>query len=83
MPATSVKSFISESENSENRKKVAFVNIEIPSLEQYAGLQFVDTPGLDSVFQHNTETALGWLPRPAWQWSPSASIRRSPRTIWH
>ena len=63
VPGASVRSFISESENPENRKKVACVNIEMPSLERYAGLQFVDTPGLDSVFQHNTETALSWLPK--------------------
>lgn len=63
VPGASVKSFISESENPENRKKVACVNLELPSLERYAGLQFVDTPGLDSVFQHNTETALSWLPK--------------------
>jgi GTP-binding protein EngB required for normal cell division len=60
---SSVKSFISESENPENRKKVARVDIELPSLDRYAGLQFVDTPGLDSVFEHNTETALNWLPK--------------------
>jgi hypothetical protein len=59
----SVKSFVSESENPENRKKVASVNIELPSLERYAGLQFVDTPGLDSVFQHNAQAALSWLPK--------------------
>jgi GTP-binding protein EngB required for normal cell division len=59
----SVKSFVSESENPQNIKKVASVTVDLPSLEAYPGLQFVDTPGLESVFHHNTETALDWLPK--------------------
>jgi GTP-binding protein EngB required for normal cell division len=63
VPVDLVKSFVSESGNPENCKRIASVTIELPSLKRYDGLQFVDTPGLDSVFQHNTDTALGWLPR--------------------
>jgi len=59
----SVKSFVSETENPKNIKKVMSVAVELPSLKAYNGLQFVDTPGLESVFQHNTEAALDWLPR--------------------
>ncbi len=63
VPVESVKSFVSEKENPKNIRKVAAVTVELPSLEPYQGLQFVDTPGLDSVFQHNTDAALDWLPR--------------------
>lgn len=56
-------SFISESENPRNVHGVAGVTLELPELVPYRGLQFVDTPGLDSVFEHNTETVLGWLPK--------------------
>jgi len=63
VPVQSVRFFVSESGNPENRKKVSSVTIELPFLERYQGLQFVDTPGLDSVFQHNTDAALSWLPR--------------------
>jgi len=54
--------YISETENPENVKQVESVDIELPSLKQFEGLQFVDTPGLGSVFKHNTETSLNWLP---------------------
>jgi GTP-binding protein EngB required for normal cell division len=65
----SVKYFVAEAENPQNTKKVSSVDIELPSLnayhcsKQYSCLRFVDTPGLESVFQHNTEMALDWLPK--------------------
>jgi small GTP-binding protein len=58
-----VRSYVSEADNPRNSRKVAAVTVELPSLKPYQGLQFVDTPGLDSVFQHNTEAALDWLPK--------------------
>ncbi len=39
------------------------VDIELPSLEPYKGLRFVDTPGLGSVFRYNTEMSEDWLPK--------------------
>jgi len=54
--------FIAESENPENRRGVARVRVELPSMEHYRGIRFVDTPGLDSVFAHNTDVSLDWLP---------------------
>ena len=54
--------FISESENPENQKQVASVRVELPSMERYRGIRFVDTPGLESVLEHNTEASLEWLP---------------------
>jgi GTP-binding protein EngB required for normal cell division len=54
--------FISENENPENSKQVACVRVELPSLERFRGIRFVDTPGLESVFEHNTESSLEWLP---------------------
>ena len=55
--------FISEAGNPENKKSVALVEVELPSLKALADLEFVDTPGLGSVFKHNTEVSLDWLPR--------------------
>lgn len=63
VPVPAVPSYVSETENRQNKKGVAAVTVELPTLEPYQGLQFVDTPGLDSVFQHNTDAALGWLPK--------------------
>jgi len=36
--------------------------VELPSMDHYRGITFVDTPGLDSVFEHNSDTSLEWLP---------------------
>ena len=58
-----IRSFIAESENPGNRKGVSIVAIELPNLAQFRALRFVDMPGLESTFAHNTETALNWLPK--------------------
>jgi len=65
IPIESAKSYVAESENPQNVKGVSSVNIELPllnsynCLKHYSYLRFVDTPGLESVFQHNTD--LLWL----------------------
>ena len=63
VPVESLKAYVSEAENPGNAKKIDAVSVELQSLEAYPGLQFVDTPGLESVLRHNTETTLDWLPR--------------------
>jgi GTP-binding protein EngB required for normal cell division len=62
VPLERIEEFTSESENPENAKQVARVRVELPSMERFRGIRFVDTPGLDSVFEHNTGTSLEWLP---------------------
>jgi hypothetical protein len=62
IPVSDIGLFVGENENPENRKQVASVEVELPALAALAPLQFVDTPGLGSVFTHNTETAMRWLP---------------------
>ncbi|MCZ7662826.1 MAG: dynamin family protein [Thermoleophilia bacterium] len=57
-----VPEFVTEHLNPGNTKAVASVEVDLPSLAAYRGLRFVDTPGLDSVFTHNTRTAMDWLP---------------------
>ncbi|OPY76269.1 MAG: Bacterial dynamin-like protein [Syntrophorhabdus sp. PtaU1.Bin153] len=57
-----VDEYISELKNQANKKNVEVVDIELPSLEAYRGLRFVDTPGLGSVFKYNTEISEDWLP---------------------
>lgn len=54
--------FTSEAKNPSNEKQVEIVDIELPSLEGYSGLRFVDTPGLGSVFAYHRATAENWLP---------------------
>jgi len=55
--------FVTEQSNPENSKQVSLVDLELPSLEPFRGMRLVDTPGLGSIFIHNTETSLNWLPR--------------------
>jgi signal recognition particle receptor subunit beta len=63
VPVDDVRLYVAEADNPANKKKVASVTVDLPSMQKYRGLQFVDTPGLDSIFQHNTEAALAWLPK--------------------
>ena len=62
IPLDRIGEFISEAQNPENSKRAAFVRVELPSMERYRGIRFVDTPGLESVLEHNTDASLGWLP---------------------
>lgn len=60
--ADEIVEFVAEERNPENSKRVATVRVELPAIERYSGIRFVDTPGLDSVFAHNTDASLEWLP---------------------
>ena len=62
IPPSEIGLYVSEDENPDNQKQVASVVVELPALQPFAPLEFVDTPGLDSVFAHNTETTFQWLP---------------------
>jgi GTP-binding protein EngB required for normal cell division len=61
-PAGRAAEFISEAENPGNTKAVRRVRVELPSLARFRGVRFVDTPGLESVLEQNTDAALQWLP---------------------
>ncbi len=54
--------FVDESRNPGNQKAVARVRVRLPEMERYRGIRFVDTPGMESVFAHNTEASRDWLP---------------------
>lgn len=62
VPVETVGEFVTELKNSENKKRVSTVYIHLPDLRDYKELRFVDTPGLESVFSHNTESSLAWAP---------------------
>ncbi len=55
--------YITERGNPGNAKQVALVDVQAPDLRAYTGVRFVDTPGLGSVFAHNTQVSMDWLPR--------------------
>ena len=62
IPLNRIGSYISEKENPEDAKEVSLITVELPELRRFRGLQFVDTPGLDSALSHNTRASLAWLP---------------------
>jgi GTPase Era involved in 16S rRNA processing len=55
--------FVSESENPQNRKGVAAVEVTVPSPILRSGMCLVDTPGLGSVFAANAATTRGFVPQ--------------------
>ena len=61
-PVEDIGAYIDEARNPENHQRVALVSVELPALDRFRCLRFVDTPGLESVLSHNTDTSLGWLP---------------------
>lgn len=54
--------FVTEKGNPENEKQVSLVEVELASLGPFDGIRFVDTPGLGSIFSHNTKASMDWLP---------------------
>lgn len=62
VPVERIAEFIAETQNPRNSKQVSLVRVELPSMERYRGIRFVDTPGLESVLEHNTDASMGWLP---------------------
>jgi len=54
--------FITEAGNPENGKRVDRVTVSVRDLASYRGLRFIDTPGLESAFAHNTDVSLHWIP---------------------
>jgi len=57
-----ISDYIAESKNPGNEKRVSVVTVELPTLEPFRGLRFVDMPGLESALAHNTDASLNWLP---------------------
>jgi len=62
IPLDRIGSYISEKQNPEDAKEVSLITVELPGLRRFRGLQFVDTPGLESALSHNTRASLAWLP---------------------
>ncbi|MBI4573175.1 MAG: dynamin family protein [candidate division NC10 bacterium] len=63
IPLDHLAEFVTEQRNPGNVKAVAIVDVEVSRLRPYRGVRFVDTPGLGSVYAHNTRTSMEWLPR--------------------
>ena len=55
--------FISETENPENNKKVSVVDVFLPAMKPLHPIRLVDTPGLGSIFTHNSKVTHHWMGR--------------------
>jgi Dynamin family len=53
---------VTEEGNPHNQAKIARVELSLPAPVLGNGIVLIDTPGIGSTFQHNTDTALGVLP---------------------
>ncbi len=63
LPADRIAEFVTERDNPDNGKRVSLVELEVASSGAWDGIRFVDTPGLGSVFYHNTQASMDWLPK--------------------
>ncbi|MBN1276101.1 MAG: dynamin family protein [Deltaproteobacteria bacterium] len=63
IPFDCITDYVAEQHNPNNVKQVQRVDIEVPELNFCPEIIFVDTPGLGSVFEHNTLISMDWLPR--------------------
>lgn len=63
VPPDSIAEYVTEKCNPNNQKAVQTVFMDYPSAWLRDGTQIVDTPGIDSAYQHNTDVARAYLPR--------------------
>lgn len=57
-----LSAYVTEKENPQNQKQVAAASVQTPEVARWPGIRLIDTPGVDSIFTHNTETSLSWAP---------------------
>jgi len=63
LPLEALADFVTERGNPKNAKGVRQVIIEHPSSWLVDGVRLIDTPGIGSVYQHNTDVTQEYLPR--------------------
>ncbi|MEJ2656058.1 MAG: dynamin family protein [Desulfobacterales bacterium] len=59
---TDIPKFVTEKQNPKNKLRVKEVEILYPSDYLKDGVRIIDTPGVGSVFKHNTDVAYAYLP---------------------
>ncbi len=63
IPNSELYGFITESGNPSNEKKVRLVEIFYPSEFLQDGIVLIDTPGIGSMFLHNTKSTESFIPK--------------------
>jgi small GTP-binding protein len=61
-PLGRLAEFVTEERNPGNRFGVELARIELDHVLLWAGLELIDTPGIGSIHQHNTDVARGFMP---------------------
>lgn len=61
IPLTQLVGYIAEQQNPNNQKGVSFVNLFLPNPFLKDGLILVDTPGVGSIHQNNTDEAYAFM----------------------
>lgn len=59
----SLSEYVTEKGNPKNRKNIREVVVTYPSPYLKDGVRLIDTPGVGSIYQHNTDVAYQYLPR--------------------
>jgi GTPase SAR1 family protein len=59
----SLHQYVTEKGNPKNEKDVREVIITYPSLYLKDGVRLIDTPGVGSIYEHNTDVAYRYLPK--------------------
>jgi hypothetical protein len=57
-----LKKYVTETENPCNFKEVSIVEVNYPSVYLSNGVNLIDTPGIGSVFTHNTDATYDFIP---------------------
>ncbi len=57
-----IEKYVTERYNPENRLHVKEVDVFYPSEYLKSGIRIIDTPGVGSIFKHNTDVAYDYLP---------------------
>ena len=63
IPVDELASYVTERGNPENARHVAEVEIQVPSPVLDGNLCLVDTPGIGSIFEHNTRVSYEFVPK--------------------
>lgn len=63
IPLDRLPEFVTEKGNPRNAKQVAYVEVYHPSPYLAGGVTLIDTPGVASVYEHNTQVTYDFLPR--------------------
>ncbi len=62
IPLSDISGFVTEKGNPQNKRGVKYVEAFYPNDLLKEGVRIIDTPGVGSIFQHNTDVAYAYLP---------------------